>query len=108
MLYRIYFIILGLMISSVSFAQNWTDAASVKKELIKAAQSGQSYYSQYHIYNPRKSGNQNTDYAKVLQSQPRIYGVDFHYASGTWSNPQKTKTLSNINESQFLNIINQI
>jgi hypothetical protein len=92
MLYRIYFIILGLMISSVSFAQNWTDAASVKKELIKAAQSGQSYYSQYHIYNPRKSGNQNTDYAKVLQSQPRIYGVDFHYAIGTWSNPQKAKT----------------
>ena len=90
--YRIWFIFLCLMVSTVSFAQNWTDAASVKKELIKAAKSGKTYYSQYNFYNPKKSGNLDTDYEKVLQCQPRIYGVDFNYASGTWKKIKDVQT----------------
>lgn len=81
-------IICCLMLSSVSFAQNWHDAASVKRELIRVADKGKTYYSQYNFYNPRKSGSLTTDYGRVLQCQPQIYGVDFYYASGTW---QRTK-----------------
>ena len=77
-----------LITSVTSLAQHWSDAASVKKELIRAAQSGQSYYSQYNFYNPRKSGSLNSTYGQVLQCLPLIYGVDFYYASGTWHKPK--------------------
>lgn len=77
-----------LMLSSVSLAQTWSDAASLKKELIQAALQGKTYYSQYNFYDPRKSGELKSAYENVLQSQPIIYGVDFHYASGTWHKPK--------------------
>ena len=77
-----------LMLSSVSFAQTWHDAASINKELIQAALQGKTYYSQYNFYDPRKSGELKSAYENVLQSQPIIYGVDFHYASGTWHKPK--------------------
>ena len=77
------------MIPVVSFAQNWRDAASVKKELMRAAKSGQTYYCQYNFYNPRKDGTLNSVYGRVLQCQPQIYGVDFYYASGTWFRPKR-------------------
>jgi len=77
-------IICCLMLSSVSFAQTWHDAASIKKELIQAALQGKTYYSQFNFYDPRKSGELKSVYENVLQCQPIIYGVDFYYASGTW------------------------
>lgn len=80
-----------LITSVTSLAQHWSDAASVKKELIRAAQSGQSYYSQYNFYNPRKSGSLDSNYGRVLLCQPLIYGVDFHYASGTWFRPKRVR-----------------
>lgn len=73
-----------LMLSSVSLAQTWSDAASLKKELIQASLQGKTYYSQFNFYDPRKSGKLNSPYRRVLQCQPIIYGVDFYYASGTW------------------------
>ena len=80
-------ILLGLccLITSVtSLAQHWSDAASVKKELIRAAQSGQSYYSQYNFYNPRKSGSLNSTYGQVLQCLPLIYGNLIKIVKDTW------------------------
>ena len=77
-----------LMTSVTSMAQHWSDAASVKKELMRAAKNGQTYYSQYNFYNPRKDGILHSVYGRVLQCQPQIYGVDFHYASGTWFRPK--------------------
>ena len=77
-----------LMLSSVSLAQTWSDAVSLKEELIQAALQGKTYYSQYNFYDPRKSGELKSAYENVLQSQPIIYGVDFHYASGTWHKPK--------------------
>jgi mannan endo-1,4-beta-mannosidase len=76
------------MLSSVSLAQTWSDAVSLKEELIQAALQGKTYYSQYNFYDPRKSGELKSAYENVLQSQPIIYGVDFHYASGTWHKPK--------------------
>ena len=87
-------IICWLLLSTVSFAQEWHDAASLKKELIRTALQGKTYYSQCGFYNPRESGDAASNYQKVLQCQPIIYGVDFHYASGTWHKPKairKTK-----------------
>lgn len=90
--YRNILLALSCLITSVcSFAQNWHDAASVKQELIRAAQSGQTYYSQYNFYNPRKSGSLNTTYRRALLCQPQIYGVDFYYASGTWFRPKRIR-----------------
>lgn len=90
--YRNILLALYCLITSVcSFAQNWHDAASVKQELIRAAQSGQTYYSQYNFYNPRKSGSLNTTYRRALLCQPQIYGVDFYYASGTWFRPKRIR-----------------
>lgn len=77
-------IICCLMLSSVSFAQNWHDAASIKKELIQASLQGKIYYSQFNFYDPRKSGELKSVYENVLRCRPQIYGVDFYYASGTW------------------------
>lgn len=77
-----------LMLSSVSLAQTWSDAVSLKEELIQAAFQGKTYYSQYNFYDPRKSGELKSAYENVLQSQPIIYGVDFYYASGTWHKPK--------------------
>ena len=84
----ICYIICCLMLSTESFAQEWSDAASLKKELIQAALQGRTYYSQYNFYDPRKSGELKSAYENVLQCQPIIYGVDFHYASGTWHKPK--------------------
>ena len=81
-------IICCLMLSSVSFAQTWSDAVSLKEELIQAALQGRTYYSQYNFYDPRKSGSLNSTYGQVLQCLPLIYGVDFYYASGTWHKPK--------------------
>lgn len=77
-------IICCLMLSSVSFAQNWHDAASIKKELIQSALQGKTYYSQFNFYDPRKSGELKSVYENVLRCRPQIYGMDFYYASGTW------------------------
>ena len=77
-------IICCLMLSSVSFAQTWHDAASINKELIQAALQGKTYYSQFNFYDPRKSGELKSVYENVLRCRPQIYGVDFYYASGTW------------------------
>ena len=77
-----------LITSVTSLAQHWSDAASVKKELIRAANNGRTYYSQYNFYNPRKSGSLTTDYGRVLQCKPQIYGVDFYYVSGTWQSTE--------------------
>ena len=67
-----------------SFAQNWEGSKSVKKQLVDAAHQGKTYYSQYDIYNPRKSGEIVSDYTRILTVKPYIYGMDFYYASGTW------------------------
>lgn len=83
------------MLSTESFAQEWSDAASLKKELIQATFQGKTYYSQYNIYNPRKSDITISDYTRILAVRPYIYGVDFYYASGTWqmqSSVIKSKT----------------
>lgn len=89
--YIVCIIICLMMISADSFAQKWNDAASVKKELINDAHKGQTYYSQYNFYDPRKSGSLNSTYGKMFQCQPQIYGVDFYYASGTWQDQKKVK-----------------
>ena len=90
--YRIICIVLYCLTAAVvSIAQNWHDAASVKQELIRVAQNGQTYFSQYNFYNPRKNGSLDSNYGRVLLCQPLIYGVDFHYASGTWFRPKRVR-----------------
>ena len=89
--YFIWLVLYCLLTPVGSFAQDWTDAVSVKKELIRAANNGQTYYSQYNFYNPKNSGSLNSGYGRVLQCQPQIYGVDFHYASGTWYRPKRVR-----------------
>ena len=90
--YRYILLVLWcLMASVVSFAQNWTDAASVKRELIKTANNRKTYYSQQNYYDPRKSEIFNSIYKQVLNHEPQIYGVDFYYASGTWFSQQDVK-----------------
>lgn len=98
---NIWIVFFCLTLSAASFAQDWSDAASVKKELMRAAKEGQTYYSQYNFYNPRKDGTLNSVYGQVLKCQPKIYGVDFHYASGTWYRP---KRIQNVREN-LINIV---
>lgn len=91
--YRILWIVLYCLIESVcSFAQNWNDAASVKRELIRTADNGKTYYSQFNYYDLRKKRVFNSPYKKLLQCETQIYGVDFFYASGTWLSQQDVKT----------------
>ena len=90
--YRIVWIILCCLMESVcSFAQQWNDAASVKEELIRTADDGKTYYSQFNYYDPRKKDFFNSPYRKLLWCEPQIYGVDFYYASGTWFNQNDVK-----------------
>lgn len=90
--YRIVWIVLYCLMESVcSLAQNWNDAASVKEELIRTADHGKSYYSQYNYYDPRKSRYFNSPYRKLLNCEQQIYGVDFFYASGTWQSPKEVR-----------------
>lgn len=98
---NIWIVFFCLTLSAASFAQDWSDAASVKKELMRAAKEGQTYYSQYNFYNPKKDGTLNSVYGQVLKCQPKIYGVDFHYASGTWYRP---KRIQNVREN-LINIV---
>ena len=83
--YRIVWIVLYCLMESVcSFAQNWNDAASIKEELIRTADNGKTYYSQFNYYDPRKKEFFNSPYRKFLQCEPQIYGLDFYDACGTW------------------------
>lgn len=90
--FRITWIVLCCLMTPVgSFAQNWHDAASVKKELIRISDNGKTYYSQYNYYDPRKKGLFYSPYKKLLKCEPQIYGVDFLYASGTWFSQHDVK-----------------
>lgn len=87
----VWFAVYFLMVSVCSFAQNWNDAASVKEELIRTAGMGETYYSQFNYYDPRKKDFFNSPYRKLLQCEPHIYGVDFLFASGTWFDQRDVK-----------------
>jgi len=62
----------------------WYDASSIKKELLMIPKDGLCYFSQYGIYEPRKSGSLKSSLQSKLGIRPYIYGVDFFYASGSW------------------------
>ena len=83
-MYRLLLGLCLLITALPSFSQNWGDSKTVKKQLITVAQRGKTYYSQYNIYNPRKSDQTTSNYTSVLTIKPYVYGVDFYYASGTW------------------------
>ena len=70
--------------STVSFAQDWNDVTSVKRELISTADNGKTYYSQFYYYDPRKKDLFNSPYKKLLKCETQIYGLDFYDACGTW------------------------
>ena len=90
--YRIVGIVLCCLMESVcSFAQNWNDAASVKEELIRTANNGKAFFSQFNYYDPKKRDIFNSPYKKLLKCEPQIYGVDFFYASGTWQRPKEVR-----------------
>ena len=91
--YRIIWIaVYCLMASACSFVQDWNDAASVKEKLIRTANHGKSYFSQFNYYDPKKRDFFNSPYRKLLQCEPQIYGVDSHYASGTWFSQHDVNT----------------
>ena len=53
---KAFLLFLFVITNVVSFAQwnNWTDANSVKRNLLLAQSKGKTYFSQYHLYNVRE------------------------------------------------------
>ena len=89
---RLAIVVIAVTACLTSFAQNWENSKTVKKQLVNAAHKGKTYYSQYNIYNPRKSDKTTSNYTNVLAVKPYIYGVDFYYASGTWHKKRSVST----------------
>lgn len=86
-----------------SQSMKWGTERSVRKELKRAADQGQTFYSQFDWYAPRERGNLESQFTKDMGRRPLIYGVDFYYATGTWfSEDYKSKCRNNL-----INIVRQ-
>ena len=83
----------------LSFAQwnNWTDANSVKKNLLLAQSKGKTYFSQYLLYNVKGKNIFSSKYKQQTGESLYIYGLDFFYSTGTYLSPSyKSKMRRNI------------
>ena len=83
----------------LSFAQwnNWTDANSVKRNLLLAQSTGKTYFSQFHLYKVRGKDLFSSKYTKQTGESLYIYGLDFYYTTGTYFSPSyKAKVRKNV------------
>lgn len=88
-----------LWLSAYTQWNDWKDAESVKKLLLKAQDAGKSYFSQFDEYNVRGKDINMSKYKEQTREIPYIYGLDFYYASGTYFPEQyKRKLKDNIVE----------
>lgn len=70
--------------SKHEFVENWQTAADVRSNLHWAMENNKCYYANFSFYEPRTSGSLNQHARARLGINPKIYGLDFYYASGTW------------------------
>ena len=96
---KAFLLFLFVITNVVSFAQwnNWTDASSVKRNLLLAQSKGKTYFSQYHLYNVREKDIFSSKFKKQTGESLYIYGLDFYYSTGTYFRPSyKSKMRNNI------------
>lgn len=78
---------LFLILFHCTFAQwnSWSDASTVRKNLLKAAKEGKTYFSQFHVYDARSERNHfSSGYKEATGEDLFVYGLDFYYATGTY------------------------
>lgn len=94
------FLLASFLITSIlSFAQwnNWTDANSVKRNLLLAQKKGKTYFSQYLLYNVKGKNIFSSKYKQQTGESLYIYGLDFFYSTGTYYSPSyKSRMRNNI------------
>lgn len=86
-------------ICTFSFAQwnNWTDANSVKKNLLLAQSNGKTYFSQLDLYNVKGKEKEifSSKYKKKTGESLYIYGLDFYHSTGTYFRPSYKSNMRN-------------
>lgn len=96
---KAFLLFLFVITNVVSFAQwnNWTDANSVKRNLLFAQSKRKIYFSQFHLYDVRGKDIFSSNFKKQTGESLYIYGLDFYYATGTYFRPSyKSKMRNNI------------
>ena len=83
----IFFLVLLLSVVQLSFAQwsEWKNASDVRSKLLKARNEGKVYFSQFLLYDARRSKDIHSSRFRDRTGETLyIYGLDFYFASGSY------------------------
>lgn len=82
------FILLFLFVSISMDASaqwnNWSNAKTARKTMLKAQEQGLTYFSQFHLWDVRAKNIHTSQYHEKTDEVLYIYALDFYYASGTY------------------------
>lgn len=96
---RILLILLFVSLSIGASAQwnNWSNAKTVRKTMLKAQEQGLTYFSQFHLWDVRSNNIHSSKFHENTGEVLYIYSLDFYYASGSYfADDYQTKCRKNI------------
>lgn len=80
-------VVLFLVVIQCAMAQwnSWSNASTVRDNLLMAPKEKKTYFSQFHVYDARSEKNHfSSRFRDKTGEDLLIYGLDFYYASGTY------------------------
>lgn len=85
MIIRIVVLFFAVIQCAMAQWNSWSNASTVRDNLLRAQKEGKSYFSQFHVYDARSKKNHFSSRFKDMTGEDLlIYGLDFYYASGTY------------------------
>lgn len=94
-----FFLLVSLSIGASAQWNNWSNAKTVRKTMLKAQSEGMTYFSQFHLWNVRSKNIHSSQYHEKTGEVLYVYALDFYYASGTYfADEMQDKNRQNIIE----------
>lgn len=85
MIIRIVVLFLAIIQCAMAQWNSWSNASTVRDNLLRAQKEGKTYFSQFHVYDARSDKNHfSSRFRDKTGEDLLIYGLDFYYASGTY------------------------
>lgn len=97
--FLLFILLVSLSIGSSAQWNNWSNAKTIKKTMLKAQDEGMTYFSQFHLWDVRAKNIHTSQYHAKTGEVLYVYALDFYYASGTYfADDMQTKYRQNIIE----------
>lgn len=83
---RFLLLILLVSLSVGASAQwnNWSNAKTVRKVMLKAQEQGFTYFSQFHLWDVRAKNIHSSKFHEQTGEVLYVYSLDFYYATGSY------------------------